>query len=51
MSTVVRRVRRVGGFGLGVLMAAAVGVLVAPKPVSAHLPYPDPSLPVATRVS
>jgi len=32
-------------------MAAAVGVLVAPKPVSAHLPYPDPSLPVATRVS
>ena len=32
-------------------MAAAVGVLVAPQPVSAHLPYPDPSLPVATRVS
>ena len=37
-------------------MALAIVVLVganvlAPSEASAHLPYPDPSLPVATRVS
>jgi hypothetical protein len=38
-------------YGTAVLVAVTVAVLVTPRAVSAHLPYPDPSLPVATRVS
>jgi beta-glucosidase len=36
------------------MLAALVligGLLAVPQPAQAHLPYPDPSLPVATRVS
>src|SRR4051794_30918576 len=52
VSTVARRSgRRLAAFAVAVLAAVAVGALVAPQPVAAHLPYPDPSLPVATRVS
>jgi beta-glucosidase len=36
---------------LAVVALSGIAILVAPSAAAAHLPYPDPSLPVATRVS
>ena len=47
-----RNPRRTLSLAVATLAAAAVTVVVLPPGVAlAHLPYPDPSLPVATRVS
>ncbi len=47
-----RHPRRALSLAVAMLAAAAVTVLVLPPGAAlAHVPYPDPSVPVATRVS